>query len=173
MHHLNIEIKAKCPEAAKIRQILEEHKADFKGLDHQIDTYFNCNEGRLKLREGNIENSLIHYMRVNQEGPKRSEVILYKTNPDSKLKGLLTAALGIKTVVDKKREIYFIENVKFHIDEVRDLGAFVEIEAIDYAHTIGEMKLLQQCNHYMDLFELNNEALVAHSYSDLMLGKSF
>ena len=42
-----------------IRQILINKKADYKGLDHQIDTYFNVNIGRLKLREGSIENNLI------------------------------------------------------------------------------------------------------------------
>jgi adenylate cyclase class IV len=33
--------------------------------------------------------------------------------------------------VDKKREIYFINNVKFHIDTVDGAGSFIEIEAID------------------------------------------
>jgi len=40
----------------------------FQGLDHQIDTYFNVQKGRLKLREGNIENSLINYDRKNVSG---------------------------------------------------------------------------------------------------------
>ena len=31
----------------------------FIGEDNQEDTYFNVAKGRLKLREGNIENSLI------------------------------------------------------------------------------------------------------------------
>ena len=40
--------------------------------------------------------------------------------------------------MDKKREIYFIHNVKFHIDNVKNLGTFIEIEAIDEytKHTI-------------------------------------
>ena len=56
---LNIEIKAKCQVPEKIHQILRKKEAEFKGIDHQIDTYFNVNDGRLKLREGNIENHLI------------------------------------------------------------------------------------------------------------------
>jgi len=56
-----IEIKASCPDPEQARMILSELKAEHKGTDHQIDTYFNVKEGRLKLREGNIENNLIFY----------------------------------------------------------------------------------------------------------------
>lgn len=51
MHHLNIEIKAKSNNHEKIRNIMKERLAEFKGIDHQIDTYFKVNSGRLKLRE--------------------------------------------------------------------------------------------------------------------------
>jgi len=68
--HVNIEIKARSKEQGKIRDILRLRNADFKGTDRQIDTYFKANSGRLKLREGNIENYLIHYNRADQEGPK-------------------------------------------------------------------------------------------------------
>lgn len=63
MKSTNIEIKAKSTQQDKIRKILKDLGADFKGTDHQIDTYFNVVSGRLKLREGNIENALIHYER--------------------------------------------------------------------------------------------------------------
>ena len=80
-----IEIKANCTDPTRIRQILEENNAELKGVDHQVDTYFKVAHGRLKLREGNIENHLIHYFRGNQAGPKKSEVLLYKSTPDSSL----------------------------------------------------------------------------------------
>ena len=149
MLHLNVEIKARCAYPAKIRQLLITNQARFVGEDHQIDTYFNTEHGRLKLREGNIENNLIHYNRSNQAGPKRSEVTLYRSEPGSTLKPLLTNALGIKVVVDKLRSIFFIDNIKFHIDQVETLGSFVEIEAIDKDGSIGEEKLLEQCLYYM------------------------
>lgn len=89
MKHLNIEIKAKCNDHDKIRSVLKSHNADFKGIDHQIDTYFKVNNGRLKLREGNIENFLVFYERENKEGPKQSDVILFKSDPNSSLKETL------------------------------------------------------------------------------------
>ncbi|OIO49632.1 MAG: adenylate cyclase [Parcubacteria group bacterium CG_4_9_14_0_2_um_filter_41_8] len=171
MAHVNIEIKAKSNNKDEIREILKSRTADFKGVDHQIDTYFKIDNGRLKLREGKIENHLIHYQREDKEGPKQSDVTLFRYDPESSLKEILTKALGILVVVDKKREIYFIDNVKFHIDNVEDLGTFVEIEAIDNDGTIGKDKLLEQCQFFLDLFKISQEELISVSYSDLLLQK--
>src|SRR3989344_2857877 len=167
--HLNVEIKAKCNNPDKIREILKSKNAENKGIDYQIDTYFKINFGRLKLREGNIENYLIYYSRENKKNPKESHVLLFKSDQKSNLKEILAKSLGILTIVNKKREIYFIENVKFHIDDVVNLGNFVEIEAIDYEGNIRKDELLKQCNHYLNLFNISKEDLIDVSYSDLLL----
>ena len=164
-----IEIKAKCLDAETIKNILESNNADFKGIDHQIDTYFKSPIGRLKLREGNIENTLIHYNRPNQAGPKNSQVTYLRLTPNSGIKAVLIAAMEILTIVDKKRSIYFIDNVKFHLNEVKHLGSFVEIEAIDETGEIGLTKLKEQCDYFMELFAIRFEDLIEVSYSDLML----
>ena len=172
MSHINIEIKARCANHEKIREILKNKLADFKGTDHQIDTYFKVNSGRLKLREGNIENFLIYYQRENKLGPKESKIILYKSVPDSKLKKLLINANGVLVIVDKTREIYFIDNVKFHIDTVENLGKFIEIEAIDSDGSIGKVELQKQCQKYMKLLNVSENDLLPVSYSDLLLNDS-
>lgn len=168
MSILNVEIKARCTQPDKIKTILKERSARFLGVDHQIDTYFKVNEGRLKLREGTIENTLIHYVRPDQAGPKQSQIELYHPEPNANLKVVLEKALGVMTVVDKQRAIYFIKNVKFHVDEVKQLGAFVEIEAIDETGTIGVEQLLAQCNFYLELFGIQEQDLIDRSYSDLI-----
>ncbi len=171
MTHINIEIKAECSNQDNIRKILKSKNARFIGTDHQIDAYFKVNSGRLKLREGNIENHLIHYDREDKSGPKQSNIILFKSDPKSPLKELLIKALGILIIVDKKREIYFIDNVKFHLDYIKDLGTFIEIEAIDKEGNIGKEKLLEQCDYFMNLFNINKEDLISVSYSDLLMEK--
>jgi len=171
MGHVNIEIKARSADHESIRSILESNNADYKGTDHQIDTYFNAQTGRLKIREGDLENYLVFYSRNDQEGPKQSDVTLLEITPGSNLKDILAESLGIMTVVDKKREIYFIDNVKFHLDRVEDLGTFVEIEAIDLEGTLGIEKLQHQCQEYMELLRIKETDLVSCSYSDMMLAK--
>jgi predicted adenylyl cyclase CyaB len=173
MSHQNIEIKARCINATEIRNYLFEKNAQFKGVDMQTDTYFNVKKGRLKLRQGNIENSLIYYNRENIADPKMSEVHLFQVENNSELlKVILTNANGIKVVVKKKREIYFIENVKFHIDEVEGLGSFIEIEAIDKDGTLGQELIRQQCAFYLIQFGITEENLLTHSYSDLLMKAS-
>ncbi len=169
MEILNIEIKAKCQNLDRIRSLLNEASAEFKGTDHQVDTYFKVSTGRLKLREGNIEQSLIYYRRDNLQQPKSSRVILFKNNPDSPLKQLLTMAIGVHVVVDKKREIYFIDNVKFHLDKVKYLGHFIEIEAIDNDSTIGREILQKQCESYMKKFRIQPADMLRDSYSDMLV----
>ena len=122
MPFLNVEIKAKCNEPEFVRSYFLSNGADFKGMDEQTDTYFNVANGRLKLRGGNIENNLIFYERHNQAGPKNSRFNLVKIEDARGLKEVLTKSNGVKVIVKKKREIYYIGNVKFHIDEVPGLG---------------------------------------------------
>jgi adenylate cyclase, class 2 len=171
MSFLNVEIKAKCNDAEFIRDYLLSNGAEFRGLDEQTDTYFNVENGRLKLREGNIENNLIWYQRVNQPGPKNSNFHLVKIADTKSLKEVLSKAIGIKVIVSKKREIYYINNVKFHIDEVPGLGSFIEIEAGNILADLSQQELKEQCNFYMKEFSVEIEDLVDTSYSDMLLAK--
>ena len=167
-----IEIKARCSQAQRVRDYLRSHGADIRGIDHQTDTYFRVPHGRLKLREGRIENALIYYERADQESAKQSNVLLTKTPSDSALKAQLTQALGVLVVVKKQREIAFIDNVKFHIDRVEGLGHFVEIEAIDSEGTLGPEQLRAQCQSFQNALGIQPHDLVAESYSDLLLAQA-
>ena len=168
MTHQIVEIKARAADFAPARAVLAARGARFVGLDHQVDTYFRVASGRLKLREGDLENSLIHYERENTAGPKHSKVGLLQNEPGSPLKGILTAALGVDVVVDKHREIHFLGNVKIHLDRVAGLGTFVEIEAIDHDGTRPLEALREQCEELMTAFGIRDEDLLAVSYSDLL-----
>jgi adenylate cyclase, class 2 len=173
MSHNNIEIKARCADASFIRNYLLQNNARFIGVDEQTDTYFNTANGRLKMRQGPIENALIYYNRENKSGPKLSEVKLLPLHENAELlKEILTKANRVKVVVKKKREIWFINNVKFHIDEVEGLGSFVEIEAIDTDGSLGMEKITEQCYFYLTAFAINEQDLLTHSYSDLLMNQS-
>lgn len=169
MSHINIEIKARTTRTDEIRKFLLANGAHFKGTDHQTDTYFNVPSGRLKLREGNIENNLIQYNRPDQSGPKQSDFRLVKIDDTEGLKKILSDAVGVKVIVRKKREIYFIENVKFHLDTLENVGSFVEIEAGNKDHHIPVEKLHEQCRYYLSAFGINEDDLVDRSYSDMLL----
>jgi adenylate cyclase, class 2 len=169
MSFVNIEIKARTTRAKEIRQLLITKGADFKGTDNQTDTYFNVPKGRLKLRQGSIENSLIYYERENEPGPKKSNFNVVNIADGNALKELLTNSLGIKVIVEKQREIYFIENVKFHIDSLGQLGNFVEIEASNMYMPLSLEQLNEQCIYYTKQFAMDDRDMVNLSYSDMLL----
>jgi predicted adenylyl cyclase CyaB len=85
------------------------------------------------------------------------------------LKEVLAKSVGVKTVVKKKREIYYISNVKFHIDDVPGLGSFVEIEAGNILADLSQEELQDQCNLYIKEFGIKEEHLIDVSYSDMLL----
>jgi predicted adenylyl cyclase CyaB len=166
---LNFEFKARTAELEKLENKLLELNPKFIGEDNQTDTYFNVAKGRLKLREGNIENSLIWYERENTASAKRSNVLLYQHIPDKTLKEILIKVHGIKIIVEKKRRIYFIDNVKFHFDTIEGLGTFIEVEAIDKDASLGIEKLKSEADKYAELFNIQHEDFISFSYSDMLL----
>lgn len=164
-----IEMKARCSNPSKVRHLLlQQPNIQFIGIDSQVDTYFKIPSGRLKLREGNIENSLIYYDRENKKDAKKSDVTLYKSTEIASLKAVLVAALPILIVVEKKREIYFIDHIKFHIDTLTLLGSFLEIEVIDANDAMDISEMRQQCERYMKLLDIQKEDLMEHSYSEML-----
>ena len=169
MTHLNIEFKARTNNIEALEEKLLSLNPQFIGEDHQKDTYYNVKTGRLKLREGNIENALIWYQRGDVKGAKQSDILLYKHPPDDALKNILNKVHGVKIIVDKIRKIYFVENVKFHFDRLEGLGTFVEVEAIDSNGEIGIEKLKEQCDFYINFLEIKTEDFMKKSYSDMMM----
>jgi len=174
MTNTNIEIKARINNTADIRAFLENNQAEFTGLDHQIDTYFNASIGRLKIREGDIEACIVQYNRPDNTGPKRCDYTIEKFTPGDpflkRMKLILSNSLGILAIVDKYREIYFIGNIKFHLDRVEGLGEYFEIEAIgDEKHSDHDLR--SQCDYYLSRLGITDDQLVRESYSDLVLKK--
>jgi predicted adenylyl cyclase CyaB len=169
MNITSFEFKAKVAYVELYEKMLLDLNPVFIGIDYQKDTYFNVVIGRLKLREGNIENALINYQRADNASAKESQIILYQHQPNHALKAILTLQLGVKVVVEKKRKIYTLDNVKFHFDEVTNLGTFIEVEALDTENQFDINTLKTQCQQYFDMFGLIDADLVKDSYSDLIL----
>ncbi len=167
----NFEFKATTKNVKAMENKLLKLNPVFIGEDHQVDTYFNVSKGRLKLREGNIENALIYYERIDVAEAKESDILLYKHEPAPELKAILVKVHGIKVVVNKTRRIYFIKNIKFHFDQVEGLGTFIEVEAIDDSGYASLEKLKEECRKYADFFGIKQSDYEKLSYSDLILEK--
>ncbi|MEJ8802005.1 class IV adenylate cyclase [Pontibacter sp. H249] len=166
--YADITIKAYCDDPAESEQILLNLNAVYQGQDMQTDTYYESDYGKLKHRQGNIENVLIHYKRSQLDEAKQTEVMLYLKNPGAATVAEVCKGRRILYSIKKVRKIFFIDNVKFHLDQVSGLGSFIEIEAIDLDGSVGIEVLRQQCAYYKDLLQIEEEDLVNNSYTDLI-----
>jgi adenylate cyclase class 2 len=169
MKHVNFEFKARLKNEQHIRATLKRLRARFLGRDRQVDTYFRVPQGRLKVREGRLENALIFYKRADASRPRRATIDLMLLPRRNSVRSILKNALKVLTVVDKRREIYFVGNVKIHLDRVRGLGRFVEVEAITHR---GDLRRIRaQARKFQKLFRIARADIVPQSYSDLILRK--
>lgn len=166
--YADISLKARCADPEVIESILAGLNADYQGLDVQTDTYYETAEGRLKHRQGNIENRLIQYKRIPQEVGCKTEVTLYLKNPSSETVAEVCRGKAVLAQVRKARKIFFIGNVKIHLDQIDKLGSFVEIEAIDLDGSVGIEVLRQQCDYYKSILQIDDEAIVNQDYIDLI-----
>jgi len=127
---VNIEIKARArawPAQVKAGLALAD---SFERLT-QADTFFNCSNGRLKLREQRGKNDyLVFYRRAGQKGPKTSTYTLVPVKDAAKTRRSLARLLGVTKKVFKRRLVCHAGRTRIHFDEVRGLGRFIELEVV-------------------------------------------
>jgi predicted adenylyl cyclase CyaB len=165
----NIEIKAKVTNLGSLRQVVTTLNCHYVGLDQQTDTYFCTNSGRMKIRESSLSGTyLILYFREDIEGPKSSKYQLIPINDVSEVKTLLTKMLGIQVVVKKNREIFLYDNIRIHLDEVEDLGTFMELEAVMDKEYNDKNKEEIKVQHLLNTLGIKPEDLLSHSYRELV-----
>lgn len=132
----NVEIKVRLRARAQVEAALARLSARDAGRESQFDVFYNCGSGRLKLRESSRDGAaLIHYQRADQAALRASDYALVPVEDADGLRQLLDRALGRSGEVRKERHLYLLDNVRVHLDEVKGLGSFLELEAVvDAAH---------------------------------------
>ena len=162
----NIEIKARANNLASLEIVAKKLATTHLGLDHQIDTYFQTKEGRFKLRESTLKGAyLIPYLRPDVSGPKKSDYAMIPVDDGQKIKELFSKILGPLKVIKKTRDIYLINNIRVHLDNVENLGTFLEFEAV-YENPQDEASERSKVHDLLNQFGIKESDLITHSYSD-------
>ncbi len=178
----NIELKARVADLDATREIARRLATSCLGVQEQTDTYFHCSQGRLKLREivdfGNPSTvarakrtltQLISYDREDKVDAKESNYQLVEIRDPARVRQL-KSQMGTRAVVAKRREVFLYHNVRIHLDDVTDLGTFLEFEAVlgrdvHAADGRAQVALLQH------KFGIAEDDLIEGSYVDLLLEK--
>ena len=163
---LNIELKIKVESHSKLIKALRRINAEKTGILRQKDIYYKVRKGLLKLRiEGNSY-TLIKYLR-DEKGKRWSNYELLRLegkNPEKYLHDIF----NIDTIVEKKRILYLYKNTRIHLDEVKGLGKFLELETL-LVSTRKEAE--ERFREIINLLGLDLSKQIRKSYKLLTLGK--
>jgi predicted adenylyl cyclase CyaB len=164
----NIEIKARLESIEKMIPIVASLTGEVGEEIAQDDTFFRCDGGRLKLRRFSPDRGeLIFYLRPDQQGPKESEYLISETTCPEELLNLLASAFGKIGSVTKTRLLYHVGRTRIHLDSVKGLGEFIEIEVLldEYEPAgIG----IDEAKQLMHSLGICDNCLITGSYFDLL-----
>ncbi|XP_059181983.1 uncharacterized protein LOC131960726 isoform X2 [Centropristis striata] len=165
----NVEIKARVSDPARFGEKAAELSQSEGTIIRQHDTFFNCSQGRLKLRDFmNESGQLIFYERPDTDGPKLSRYSISPTNDPTSLKTVLSDALGVKGQVRKERRLFLIGQTRVHLDTVEGLGDYMELEVVMRPEqTVEEGQKVAE--ELMEKLGVSKESLVTGAYMDLIL----
>ncbi|MBA4318367.1 MAG: hypothetical protein C0412_08195 [Flavobacterium sp.] len=160
----NLELKIKLDSHKEVIGLLKKIKAENAGLLKQKDTYYKTKNGLLKLRSVNGRFELIKYLR-DEKGKKRWSdyelLYLEGKNPEKYLSELFQ----IDIIVEKKRILYLYDGTRVHLDTVKKLGAFLELETVvDKGLKDAEKRF----NDVVNLLQLDLSKQIKKSYKNLL-----
>jgi predicted adenylyl cyclase CyaB len=167
----NIEIKARVGNlqllALRVSAIADSGPTEIV----QDDTFFACPHGRLKLRAFSPdEGQLIFYRRADEEGPKESFYLLSPTASPDTLREALAHAYGQSGRVQKRRTLFLVGRTRVHLDDVRDLGHFLELEVVLEEGEPAEAGIAE-AHRLMARLGVDQAQLVTGAYVDLLAGR--
>jgi adenylate cyclase, class 2 len=161
----NLELKIRLEDNSDILNRVKEINAELRGELNQTDVYYKYKNGLLKLRLENGTQTLIKYLRNEGSGDRWSDyqlISLEKNDAREYLKDILEE----ETVVEKSRFLYMYDNTRIHIDNVKGLGTFVELETLVLN---GKTDAAERFDKIVTLLALNRKREIRKSYRDLML----
>ena len=166
----NVELKAHDPDSARTLERALAAGAQDRGVLRQRDTYFAVAHGRLKLREEEPGGAtLIAYERPDAATERVSSYRLVPVADADGLRAALSVANGVTAVVVKRRRVLLWEAVRIHLDEVRGLGSFLELEAVAQPGS-DLVRERAQVARLREALDIRDDALREGSYADALLG---
>jgi predicted adenylyl cyclase CyaB len=164
----NIEIKARTSDL----ETIADRALSAGGRDERVlmqeDVFFRVEDGKLKLRmfgDGSAE--LICYRRANGSEARPSDYTIAPTSDPSALRSILGDVLGETGVVRKRRQLIMIGQTRVHLDEVENLGSFVELEVV-LREGQSEADGRAIANDLVSRLGITGADLLSDSYVDLL-----
>jgi predicted adenylyl cyclase CyaB len=167
----NIEVKTPLHDRANIEARLQALGARQMWTRRQVDTFFVVTAGWLKLREAEGRPpEMISYERSTvNSGPRSSQYDVIVLQDPTAWKRLLGRVLPVETVVEKERTLWIYEHTRIHLDKVKDLGDFLELETVVEGLSLDEARA--ENHRVLSALALERGEFLALPYKDLIARK--
>lgn len=162
----NLELKIQIDDLDFFKVELNKRNSIFSGTLKQIDTYYSFYKGLLKLRNQNGKYELIKYNRIEKGSERWSNYSLLFINGEE-VENYFNDLFEIETVVEKVRQVYIYKNTRIHLDTVKKLGKFLELETV--VNNITEDEAIEEFNEVVHFLKLDTNKEIRKSYRDLLL----
>jgi adenylate cyclase class IV len=187
----NVEWKGKLPDLWEAAARAAALGAELHSVERQSDTYFRVPQGRLKLRrrwvpdhvpaaaivpagagesfDRELPPELIAYRRPDHPGARASDYVRVCLEEGSDVVALFEAAVGVDVEVEKTRHVFVHDRVRIHLDDVKECGTFLELEAI-VDERCDDERASAKIRRLLAHFGLALEASIPGSYRELVRG---
>ena len=162
---INLELKIRVTSHQSLKKILEQIGAENKGMLKQKDVYYSVPNGLLKLRIENGNESLIFYNRNENDENRWSdfEVLQFANAKGEKF---FSKLFDVEIIVKKKRELFYYDDTRIHLDKVNNLGKFLELETLVIN---GKADAQKRFAKIISLLKLDESKQIRKSYRDLLM----
>ena len=176
---IEIEVKARIEDLKNIEREIIAAGATPIGIENQADTYYNA-----PFRDFGSTDEAVR-IRVQDDacfltykGPKMDKIS--KTRKEFEIKiddvtnmGNILSSLGfypVATIV-KKRKKYLMDDFNIALDDVRNLGYFIEIE-ISAKNPVNYEDKVESIFRFIEKLGMSRSSTVRESYLEMLLGES-
>lgn len=113
---------------------------------------------------------LILYDRPDRPEAKESHYCLIETCAPEALDERLSRRYGICGHVIKERILFLVGNTRVHLDRVKKLGQFIELEVVLKGKETVESGI-ETAHRLMEWLGISNDTLIDKAYVDLLNGR--
>lgn len=175
---IEIEVKARVDDARKMERAIIAMGATPIGIQDQADTYYNAPHRnfentdealRIRVEDGGAF--------LTYKGPKMDTISKTRQEFQTVIKepetmGNILSSLGFFPVatVTKRRKNYRLGDFFISLDEVRDLGSFIEIE-IPVKNTRNYEEKVESILKIIEKLGISRTSTIRESYLEMILGK--
>ncbi|MFH1194924.1 MAG: class IV adenylate cyclase [bacterium] len=161
---VNLELKIRVNSHNRVKKILSEIGAVYSGLLLQKDIYYQTEKGLLKMRIEGKSSQLIFYNRDEKGKDRWSDYHILKFDSAEAFK-YFDRFMTRTVVVQKRRELYIFHDTRIHLDTVKLLGRFIELETVVKKSKADARK---QFDHLVKIMGFNLSDEIKASYRNLI-----